>query len=380
MPLERLASALQACCPAVVTAVPGFGVTPVWEALGRPPLSHHEEVACGVAHGAALTGVRAASLLKTHGLLKAANQVSSGLSCGVRGGLVHLVFEDPEARHSDNLLEATPLLQALGLPFLRCEGPPEPVLAEAFSRSEEHGLPVAVVVDGRGLSLPGPDPDLPRPASGPLPSPVAPRDPQRHLVGPLFAAYQHEVLQARRSGRPAGSVPRPPLPPLPDTPAIRAMEPFFQAFRLERPDFVAGDTSLSSLYGLPPFGCVDAVTCLGGSLPMALGALAAGLPEAWALAGDFSFLSMGPLALLEAVARELPLKGVVFANGVAAATGGQPVDPRLVELALAPYASRVLRMDPDQPPGPVLAQMRRTAGLQLLVVELAQGSAPQGAP
>ncbi len=350
--------------------VPGFGVTPVWEALGRPLLSYHEEIACGLAHGASLAGVRSATLVKTHGLLKAANQVPSALSCGARAGWVLLVFEDPLASSSDNVLAARPFLEALGLPHLPCDDQPELVLAEAFRRSEQVGLPVAVVVDGRQMYQ-----DPPAPAAEPwtvAAQPTLPpaRDPQRHLVAPVFAPYQHQVLQARLAGHPADSVPRPALPALPERPEIRAMEPFFQAFRQQRPPFVAGDTTLSSLYGLPPFDCVDAATCLGGSLPMALGALAAGVPEAWALAGDFSFLSMGPLALLEAVQRGLPLKVAIFANGVAAATGGQPVNLGLLDLALAPYAARTRRLAPGQDAQALLRATREAAGLQILVVDL----------
>jgi len=366
----QLASALRACRPGLLSVVPGFGVTPVWEALGRPMLSYHEEIACGLAHGASLAGVRSATLLKTHGLLKAANQVSSALSCGVRAGWVLLVFEDPLATSSDNVLAARPFLKALNLPHLPCDEQPELVLAEAFDRSERVGLPVAVVVDGRQMSR---DPNIPAAESwDAVCPPVLPpsRDPQRHLVAPLLAPYQHEVLQARLAGHPADSVPRPALPALPERPELRALEPFFTAFRQHRPPFVAGDTTLSSLYGLPPYGCVDAATCLGGSLPMGLGALAAGVPEAWALAGDFSFLSMGPLALLEAVQRGLPLKVAVFANGVAAATGGQPVNLDLLDLALAPYASRTRRLAPGQDPHPLLRATREAAGLQILVVDL----------
>lgn len=350
----NVASVLRSGRPGLITAVPGFGVTSVWEGLGRPRLSYHEEVACGMAHGAALNGVRAASLMKTHGLLKAANAISSGLSCGVRAGLVHLVFEDPEARHSDNFLSAGPFLDALGLP--------QADLETAFDHSERLQLPVAVVLDGRTVAAE----TAPDPVVHPT-TPTPPRDPQRHLVMPLFTAYQQQVLQARREGRDPEAIARPPLPALPDLPAMR---PFFEEFRRHRPAFVAGDTTLASLFGLPPYECVDAVTCMGGSLPLALGALAAGLPEAWAVAGDFSFLSMGPLALLEAVQRDLPLKVLVVANGVAAATGGQPLDPRLLDLALAPYASQVRRLSPGDDPGPILAAMRQSRSLGLLVLDL----------
>jgi len=370
MNATQIAAALRALCPGPITVVPGFGVSPVWEALGRPPLSYHEEIACGLAHGASLAGVRAATLIKTHGLLKAANQVSSALSCGVRAGWVLLVFEDPLAQSSDNVLAARPFLEALGLPHLGGDDDPQAVLAEAFDRSERSGLPVAVVVDGRGLDQ---DPSAPAPAPWALALPPIlppPRDPQRHLVAPLFAPYQHQVLQARLAGRPADSVPRPPLPALPERPEVQAMAPFFQAFREQRSPFVAGDTTLSSLYGLPPFDCVDAATCLGGSLPMALGALTAGVPEAWALAGDFSFLSMGPLALLEAVQRKLPLKIAIFANGVAAATGGQPISLYLLDMALAPYASRTRHLLPGLDPHPLLRATREAQGLQILLVDL----------
>lgn len=59
----------------VVTNVPGAGGTEVFEAYRQlsastGPVSFHEEVAFGIAHGASLAGERAAAIVKAHGLAK----------------------------------------------------------------------------------------------------------------------------------------------------------------------------------------------------------------------------------------------------------------------------------------------------------------------
>ena len=102
-------------------------------------------------------------------------------------------------------------------------------------------------------------------------------------------------------------------------------EPWVRAFSKTGFDFVAGDAGTSSLFGMAPFEWVDVCTNMGGSIPLASGASLAGR-KALAVTGDFSFLSMGPLALLEAQRRALSLKVIVFCNQEAAATGGQGVN------------------------------------------------------
>jgi TPP-dependent indolepyruvate ferredoxin oxidoreductase alpha subunit len=111
---------------------------------------------------------------------------------------------------------------------------------------------------------------------------------------------------------------------------------------------------------------------MGGSTALALGAHLAGVEDAWAVTGDFSFVAAGHLGLAEAYAREAPLKTLLLVNGEAAATGGQPLPRRALDRALAPYADDVRWARGDD--GPALAATLREAaahaGPRIVAVEV----------
>jgi TPP-dependent indolepyruvate ferredoxin oxidoreductase alpha subunit len=212
-----LARALHAA-GAVVTFVPGFGASQVFEAYAvlapAPVVSFHEEVAFTVAHGASLAGRRAAVLLKTHGLAKAANSALDAVTAGVTAGFVPVLFDDPHGRHSDSIADPVRLLQGVQMPYLRA-GREAPVAAlhAAFETSERLQLPCALVLEADAMS---------GPAAPEAPAPLAPlrvvyrRDVARHVLCPPFAAYQHQVLQARRQEHAWEGLPRPAFPRVPD--------------------------------------------------------------------------------------------------------------------------------------------------------------------
>jgi TPP-dependent indolepyruvate ferredoxin oxidoreductase alpha subunit len=104
-----------------------------------------------------------------------------------------------------------------------------------------------------------------------------------------------------------------------------------------RGPLVTGDTGVSSLFACEPYNCIDITTYFGGSVPLAAGAYLAGYPEAWALTGDFAFIAAGHLGLLEALQRGIPLKVIIFYNGKAETTGGQPIPQGTLETVLAGY-------------------------------------------
>jgi TPP-dependent indolepyruvate ferredoxin oxidoreductase alpha subunit len=113
---------------------------------------------------------------------------------------------------------------------------------------------------------------------------------------------------------------------------------------------------------------------MGGSVPLAIGALLAGHEAAWALTGDFSFVAAGHLGLLEAVLRAVPVRVVVFADGRASATGGQPVPRALLDRVLAGYHPAVRFLDDPHDPAAVarvLAGADAAAGLQVVVADYA---------
>lgn len=336
---------------AVATAVPATGVAKIFDQYVElsgtgAPYSFNEEVAYSLAHGAALTGHRAATVIKAHGIAKAANSVVDSLTAGVTAGCVVVVTYDPKGRHSDSIMNLDGFLKGTGIPFVMVR-PREAyyqVLA-CFAWSEKLGLPVAAFVNADELD------QLSPPSRAPLepPKPTWSRDPQRQVLCPPLAGYQHAVLQARLLEHNPDTVPRPKpleipasLPPKWQAEA-RQYSPIFEAFEAVRPGapFVAGDTGIASLFAFGPFGCVDACTYYGGSLPLALGALLAGMRGAWAVTGDYAFIAAGHMGLVEASARNVPLKVLVLDNGMALTTGGQPIPPGLLDRVLAGWSDRV---------------------------------------
>ena len=85
-----------------VSHVPGAGANEIYAAylnvVKKPAaVSFHEEVAYAVAHGSGLSGKRAAVVMKTHGLAKAANAVIASLSSGTNAGCVAILADDRDA-------------------------------------------------------------------------------------------------------------------------------------------------------------------------------------------------------------------------------------------------------------------------------------------
>ena len=374
-----LADALVYGSVQVVTNVPGFGGSQVFDTLAArrqppPPISYHEEVALGVAHGASLLGTRAAVLLKAHGLAKAANAVVDALAAGTTAALLLIVFDDPNGEHSDSVLGGEGLARGLGL---RVRTPrPAAVAAEVFESiawSERWRLPVAIVVPAGSLDERADAVSETIRAAPPSYS----RDVHQHLVCPLLAPYQHRVLEAKQREDDWRAVARPALPQVPaDLPErwrvlAARYEPAMAALARFRPDIVTGDTGLSSLFACPPYEVVDVCTYMGGSLPLAIGARLASR-AAWAVTGDFSFVAAGHLGLAEVVSRGLPFTVVVFDNRCAGATGGQRVAPGVLEAVLGGYRPFV-RTVHDHTDSSTLertfAEARAASDLRIIIVQ-----------
>ena len=345
---EGIADVLRRSHVDLVTAVPGFGATQTYAAWqdgaeASLPFSFHEEVAVGMAHGAALLGHRSTVLLKAHGFLKAANAVADSLAAGTTAGCLYVVFHDPTGAHSDSVLDIEGAARELGVPTHRPSDGDLSALPRALQQSETQQLPHLAI-----LSADTVDEEAPT-----LPDELAPptvtyeRDVARHVCSPLLAQYQHAVFEARRAGRDPDAVERPTLPTVPDglPDSYRGMAERYRPLRAalaDRPRAVAtGATRVGSLFALPPVGAVDLCTYMGGSLPLALGGAAVGERPAWAVTGDFGFVSAGHLGLLEARQRDLPLNVLLLENGRAEATGGQPVSEDAVDTVLAGYADHV---------------------------------------
>jgi TPP-dependent indolepyruvate ferredoxin oxidoreductase alpha subunit len=363
---QALAATARSAGVGLVTHVPGFGASQTfacWE--GSPFPSYHEEVALGLALGSALTGHPSLCLIKMHGLLKAANALVCGLSAGVAAACVVVIFDDPSGAHSDNQLPTRSLLAAFEIGVDIVDDPQQApqTLLNCLHRSQQQRLPRILLVDSEAVEQPfdGPVPVAPLPTVAWSPDPVG------QLVCPLFGSYQRARL-IDRLGAGVG-VDSPPLPHMAALPA--RWQPTLQAYRpwLERAlaggraAFVAGDTGLSSLFGLKPYEAVDAIGWMGGSIPLALGALAGGHPSAWSITGDFSFVAAGYLGWIEARRRSLPLRVLLFDNGCAQATGGQPVESETLRTLLQGEDIREV-LSPDHlhldssTPGPLLYWLR----------------------
>ncbi len=215
---RAFAAALRQAGAGVVTHVPGFGATEAFESFretvpGDWPGSFHEEVAFGIAQGAALAGMRAATVIKAHGLAKAANAAVDALCTGVNAGLVVGVFHDLRGEHSDSILDVFALLRGLRLPYRLCK--PGGVYAEtfeAFRQSERQSLPVAVVVLSETIHAPSICPP-----QEPLPIPPSyTRSVPRHVLCPPLAEYQRQLLEARLGEQDWRAIPEPSLPAVPD--------------------------------------------------------------------------------------------------------------------------------------------------------------------
>ncbi|HOC37755.1 MAG TPA: thiamine pyrophosphate-dependent enzyme [Thermodesulfobacteriota bacterium] len=380
-PFSRIiAQALYDAAASVITNVPGFGGTQVFDAYcdiaGQPAVPcFHEEIAYSLAHGASLAGKRSAALLKGHGLAKAANSVVDSLSAGTTAGFVVLVFDDKYSRHSDSILNVSSMLRGLGIPFHRLRGASvyHEVL-NAFMRSEMVQLPIALLITADDLLT----------AKTYSPTPLIhpelrfERNVAQHVLSPLTAGHQHRILNAKLNNEQWDRIPAPELPSLPYSlppewqDMIRPYQAFFDAFRHVRSDIVTGDTGVTSLFAFSPYDCIDICTYMGGSIPLALGAYLAGYTDVWALTGDFSFIAAGHLGLAEALQRRIPLKLVIFHNSQAQTTGGQAIPSGVLETILKGYEDFVVSIENPHDSIRVkqaLVDVKEADALRIVVVE-----------
>jgi len=354
---ELISQALIDAGVEVITYVPGYGGSDIYRALQTKLdrkifTSFHEEPAYTICHCAALLGKRSVSLFKTHGIMKAGNAVSDSLYAGTTAGFVTIIPEDTGGTHSDTIIETRPFLDGIGMPWIGAK--PDNVykkVHEAYARSEKEQLPYAIVLDVDDIKseVKAEWISFTDKSQGSAP-PAYKRNIQQHVLAPLFNPYQREVYLAKSSGKNWKNIAVPPIPSIPEaTPlhwkkTVESYVPLFRVFKKYRGDFVSGDTGVSSQFCAEPWHCIDAVTYMGGSIPLAIGAYMAGIKNPWAISGDFSFISAGPLGLLEAELRSIPLKVIILNNGKAATTGGQVIPDEALETVLGHFMKYVVRI------------------------------------
>ena len=101
---------------------------------------------------------------------------------------------------------------------------------------------------------------------------------------------------------------------------------------------------------------------MGGSIPLAIGAYLSGYKNIWALSGDFGFISAGMLGLIELLQREIPIKVLLFYNKQAAATGGQPINKKILRHILAGFEKSLMHIANPLDPFEVENVLRNAAG------------------
>jgi TPP-dependent indolepyruvate ferredoxin oxidoreductase alpha subunit len=353
---QALARAIIEAKTDVVTCVPGFGGTQVFEAYSKinkqnAVFSFHEEVAFASAFGAAICGRTSVMLTKVHGLAKAANAVTDSLYMSLDGAMLVLVFEDKTGHHSDNIMPAEPLVKGLQLPYLKADsGNMISVLNEAWKKSEAIKNPVYVIFDAGIVDEEITGTQFIHP---PKKSKFQ-RNLTAHLQVPIFADFQHQVKEARITDKNIESIPKPGIPVFPDDlPPVYAgyMKPYapiMNVFKDFRGQIVFGDTGISTLFAFPPYNCVDVCAYMGGSVAMAVGASKAGFENVWAITGDFSFIAAGHLGLIEAVNQNININILIFKNNKAQTTGGQKIHGDMLGKILAGYQDTVLEIHNPQ--------------------------------
>jgi TPP-dependent indolepyruvate ferredoxin oxidoreductase alpha subunit len=353
---EVIAKLLHSLDVSVITHVPGYGGSETFAAVQKTynnnfPISFHEEVAYTVAHGAALVGRRAASIMKTHGFTKAANSIVHSLYAGTTAGLVTFLFDDPEGAHSDNILDIEPLVAGTGVPYKIVT--PANLLSsvyEAYKESEERQLPYFLILDCRDIET---IIEFSEPAALPSQNTYE-QNAFLHVVCPFASKFQYKVWQAKKELKDWKQIQVPFITLKPSSftgnakKYVQEYETFFKVFKTFRGLIVTGDASTASIFALTPFECIDLVTYLGSSTPLAIGAYLAGFQDTWAVTGDFSFIAAGHLGLIEALQRSIPLKLIIFNNNCAGATGGQIIPEAHLEMVLAGYKQFVRRINNTQ--------------------------------
>lgn len=342
----------------VLTHVPGYGATETFQEfneLGQKRLqySFHEEPAYTISHAASILGKRSAALMKVHGLAKAANSVIDSLYTEITAGFVTFLFEDKSGRHSDNILEAAPILAGISMPFriAKTENIYNDVI-EAFAESEKRKQPFALIINSLEMSK-----EVSFDQKQNLKKSFHyKRDVYHHVVHPMLADYQYKVFVAKKLDGSTELIQRPDLPVVPNQLPERAKSaaekylPLANVFKNYCGEIVTGDTTASSSFAFPPYDFVDIVTYMGGSVPLAIGAYLSGYKNVWALTGDFGFISAGNLGLIEILQREVPIKILLFYNKQAASTGGQPINKKILRHILAGFEKDILHIsNPNDP-------------------------------
>ena len=336
----------------LITWLPALGVSEIFDSLFKisgkqPAYSFNEETAWAVAHGVAMYGGYAVSVMKTHGALKAANAISDSLFAELSGGLVLLVVDDIAGTRSDSIIYGDKFLSGIEMPFIKSGAKTVyEDISKALDLSHERKIPHAVIIDT--VDVLGGSLEIKRKTvSRKITSFV--RRPECKVVCPMLTNYQRSILDARLSHKDPEAVEFDRLPSIPEDippywhPAIERYTPLMNALKLIKSDetIMVSDIGFFVSFAFPPFSVQDICTFMGGSISTAAGTVKAGCRDAWAVTGDFSFIGAGHLALIEPGILDLPVKVVILDNGMSETTGGQKIPKDQLKTVLSLAGDRV---------------------------------------
>ncbi len=191
---------LEAGC-SVVSSYPGTPSTEITEYAAKYDEIYcewapNEKVACEVAFGASMAGVRSACCMKHVGLNVAADPLFTMSYTGVNGGLVVCVADDPGMHSSQNEQDSRHYARASKIPMLE---PSDSVEAKEFTKlafelSERYDTPVLLRMCTR-IAHSQCAVELCEPVAAEKKEYV--KNPQKYIMAPANAIRKHPVVEQR---------------------------------------------------------------------------------------------------------------------------------------------------------------------------------------
>ena len=377
--IEVICKSLKSNSFETVFNVPGYGGSEVIKNLAQEKkiktfINLNEEAAFSISYGVSSNGKRSALLIKSQGFAKAMNAITSSLSTETVSANLVFVFDDTEGKSSDNILPTKKIVESSEIPFVILGTDPSRDIASAIQRSEKLKLPFAIIVDCKKLKNYFSE----KIQKIPLKKTKIPCFSER-LACPILTKYQRQKLKLKLAGSNKKEI----APRIADIRTIlpekllvefNRYEKFINVFKRQRPSFVAGDAGTSALFAFSPYNCIDSCTYMGGGPGMAIGAMLAGFKDSICITGDFSFLAAGILGFNEALIHNFSLKLIIFNNGKAHATGGQELNPVLMDSFCRSHKKLIIRLKlsslGEDDIERELLKFQKKDGLSILILEI----------
>jgi len=138
----------------IVSAYPGSPTTEILDTFSdiapkydyKMEISSNEKVALETCAGASMVGMRSISSMKSVGMNVASDSFFSLSYTGIKGGMVVVVADDPQAHSSQTEQDGRPFGPNSYVPMLEPSNPEEAkrMVKAAFALSERHGVPVMI--------------------------------------------------------------------------------------------------------------------------------------------------------------------------------------------------------------------------------------------